>query len=161
MKKLYLDGNQLDALPDGLFAGWTSLVSLWLEDNPGSPFVFDLEVGREDDDTVVVNVSNATPFDISITLEATGGSLSATEVTLPAGGTSTEGIDVTPDGEAAVTIRVVSAAFDAQYFDGIAVGRGDPFSLGDNNQATGQPHYQWHGPGGPDAHPVHVGNRRR
>ena len=139
LKRLYLDGNQLDALPDGLFAGWTSLVSLWLEDNPGSPFVFDLEVAREDDDTVVVNVSNATPFDISITLEATGGSLSATEVTLPAGGTSTEGIDVTPDGEAAVTIRVVSAAFDAQYFDGIAVGRGGPFSLGDNNQATGQP----------------------
>ena len=139
LKRLYLDGNQLDALPDGLFAGWTSLVSLWLEDNPGSPFVFDLEVAREDDDTVVVYVSNATPFDISITLEATGGSLSATEVTLPAGGTSTEGIDVTPDGEAAVTIRVVSAALDAQYFDGIAVGRGDPFSLGDNNQATGQP----------------------
>ena len=136
---LHLAENQLDDLPDGLFAGWTSLVAVKLADNPGAPFVWDLEVAREDDDTVVVNVSQATPFDISITLEASGGSLSDTEVTLPAGGTSTEGIDVTPDGEAAVTIRVVTAAFETNYSTGIAIDRGDPFSLGDNNQATGQP----------------------
>ena len=139
LKKLYLSKNQLDELPDGLFAGWTSLERLYLEGNPGAPFVFGLEIVREDDDTIVVNVSNATPFDISITLESTGGSLSATEVTLPAGGTSTDGIDVTPDGNGAVAIRVVSAAFDSNRAFGIAVNRGRPLSLGDNNLATGQP----------------------
>ena len=142
LKRLYLDGNQLDALPDGLFSGWTSLVSVSLEDNPGSPFVFDLEVAREDD-TVVVNVSNATPFDISITLEAYGGSLSATEVTLPAGSTSTEAINAIPDGDGAMTVRVVSADFEAEYATGIAVGRGGPLTLpnaqNDNNPATGKP----------------------
>ena len=139
LKNLYLQKNQLNDLPDGLFAGWTSLERLTLYENPGAPFVFGLDIAREDDDTIVVNVSNATPFDISITLEATGGSLSATEVILPAGGTSTDGIDVTPDGNGAVAIRVVSAAFDSNYGNGIAVNRGDPLSLGDNNLPTGQP----------------------
>ena len=143
LEGLGLSDNNFDALPDGLFSGWTSLVSVWLEDNPGSPFVFDLEVAREDDDTVVVNVSNATPFDISITLEAYGGSLSATEVTLPAGSTSTEAINATPDGDGAMTVRVVSADFEAEYATGIAVGRGGPLTLpnaqNDNNPATGKP----------------------
>ena len=139
LKRLHLEENDLDELPDGLFAGWTSLVAVKLADNPGAPFVWNLEIAREDDDTVVVNVSNATPFDIAITLEATGGSLSSTEVTLPAGGTSTAGIDVTPDGEASVTIRVVSASFDTDHSTGIAIDRGDPFSLGDNIPATGKP----------------------
>ena len=143
LEVLGLSYNNFDALPDGLFSGWTSLVSVGLEDNPGSPFVFDLEVAREDDDTVVVNVSNATPFDISITLEAYGGSLSATEVTLPAGSTSTEAINATPDGDGAMTVRVVSADFEAEYATGIAVGRGGPLTLpnaqNDNNPATGKP----------------------
>ena len=143
LEVLSLSQNNFDALPDGLFSGSTSLVSVWLEDNPGSPFVFDLEVAREDDDTVVVNVSNATPLDISITLEAYGGSLSATEVTLPAGSTSTEAINATPDGDGAMTVRVVSADFEAEYATGIAVGRGGPLTLpnaqNDNNPATGKP----------------------
>ena len=143
LEVLSLSQNNFDALPDGLFSGSTSLVSVWLEDNPGSPFVFDLEVAREDDDTVVVNVSNATPLDISITLEAYGGSLSATEVTLLAGSTSTDAINATPDGDGAMTVRVVSADFEAEYATGIAVGRGGPLTLpnaqNDNNPAIGKP----------------------
>ena len=144
LEVLTLSSNQLDDLPDGLFTGWTSLERLRLLENPGAPFVFGLEVARNDDGTAVVNVSKATPFDTSLTLEAYGGSLSATEITLPADSTSTEAINVTPDGVGAMTVRVVSADFEAKYdATGIAVGRGDPLTLpnaqNDNNPATGKP----------------------
>ena len=143
LESLYLNENQLDELPDGLFDGWTSLERLSLEDNPGAPFVFGLTLTRNDDGDVVVNVSNATPFDISLTLEAYGGSLASTEVTLSAGGTSTDGTTVTRDGDGAATVRVVSAEFDMTWGNGIVISRGDPLTLpnadDDNNLATGQP----------------------
>ncbi len=143
LESLYLNENQLDELPDGLFDGWTSLERLSLEDNPGAPFAFGLTLTRNDDGDVVVNVSNATPFDISLTLEAYGGSLASTEVTLSAGGTSTDGTTVTRDGDGAASVRVVSAEFDMTWGNGIVISRGDPLTLpnadDDNNLASGQP----------------------
>ena len=143
MERLNLYENQLDSLPDGLFSGWTSLSYVRLHDNPGAPFAFDLSLARNDDGDVVVNVSNESPLDITLTLEAYGGSLASTEVTLSAGGASTDGTTVTRDGDGAATVRVVSAEFDTTYSSGIALNRGDPLTLpnadDDNNLATGQP----------------------
>ena len=143
LESLTLYENQLDSLPDDLFSGWTSLRYVRLHDNPGAPFAFDLTLSRNDDGDVVVNVSNETPLDISLTLEAYGGSLASTEVTLSAGGASTDGTTVTRDGDGAASVRVVSAEFDSTYSSGIALSRGDPLTLpnadDDNNMATGQP----------------------
>ena len=139
LQSLGLSKNELSSLPENLFQSTTSLGRLSLHGNPGAPFVFGLEIARNDDGSVVVNVSNATPFDIHLTLEAQGGSLSATEVTLPAGGNSSEDIDVSPAGEGATAVRVVSAEFDAEGVSGIAVRRGRPLTVGDNQSATGDP----------------------
>ena len=143
LKSLYLAENQLDDLPDDLFSGWTSLERLTLEDNPGAPFVFGLTLVENDDGDVVVNVSKAAPFDISLTLEAYGGALDSTEVTLSAGGTSTDGTTVTGDGNGAATVRVLTAEFDMTRSNGTVISRGDPLTLpntdDDNNLATGQP----------------------
>ena len=143
MQYLYLEENDLEELPDGLFDGWTSLVALDLADNPGAPFIFSLSLDRNSDGDVVVNVSNETPHDISVTLEAYGGSLASTEVTLLAGGNSTDGTTVTRDGNGAASVRVVSVEFDNTRSTGIAVSRGAPLTLpnadGDNNLPTGQP----------------------
>ena len=143
LETLDLSENQLDDLPDDLFNGWTSLRYVKLHENPGAPFVFGLGLARNDDGDVVVNVSKATPLDISLTLEAYGGSLASTEVTLSAGGGSTGGTTVTADGNGAATARVLAAEFDTTYSSGIAVSRGDPLTLpntdDDNNEATGQP----------------------
>ena len=134
--------GQVTALPDGLFDNLTNLAEVSLDRNPGAPFVFGLEIARNQDN-VVVNVSNASPFDILLTLEAAGGSLSITEVTLPAGSTSSDVINVAPDGDGSVAVRLVSAEFDALRAQGIAVSRGAPLILpnaqSDNHLATGSP----------------------
>ena len=143
LQYLYLEDNDLDELPDGIFDGWTSLVALDLAGNPGAPFIFGLSLSEDSNGDVVVNVSNETPHDISVTLEAYGGSLASTEVTLLAGGNSTDGTTVTRDGNGAASVRVVSVEFDNTRSTGIAVSRGAPLTLpnadGDNNLATGQP----------------------
>ena len=134
--------GQLTALPEGLFDNLTGLTRVSLDDNPGAPFIFGLEIARNQED-IKVNVSSATPFDILLTLEAAGGSLSTPEVTLAAGGTTSDVITVTPDGDGAVAVRVVSAEFGALLAQGVAVGLGDPLILpnaqSDNQLATGAP----------------------
>ena len=50
LRTLLLDGNGLERLPDGLFAGLDSLSELSLEDNPGAPFALAVGLERTDAD---------------------------------------------------------------------------------------------------------------
>ena len=50
LRTLLLDGNGLERLPDGLFAGLDSLGELSLEDNPGAPFALAVGLERTDAD---------------------------------------------------------------------------------------------------------------
>ena len=50
LRTLLLDGNGLETLPDGLFAGLAGLRELSLEDNPGAPFALAVELARTDAD---------------------------------------------------------------------------------------------------------------
>ena len=110
LESLYLDHNSLSALPDDIFEGLESLDILWLHFNPGSPFSLTMELEQVSDDSVRVKVDEGTPFEMSITLSASGGTLSSTDVTVEAGDIKSESVVMTPDvGSTEVTVSVASS----------------------------------------------------
>ena len=146
VKKLRLDQNDLETLPEGVFEGLTALRVVWLHSNPGAPFTLMVDLERRSNTTVAARVAQGAPFDIEATLSATGGVLSATTVTIRGGSTSSDEITVTHDGDAPVTVSVVSASFrlkDRIAPVGINVRTGDPVTPteedGGNTPATGAP----------------------
>ena len=146
LRRLRLNDNDLSELPDGIFDGLTDLRELWLHSNPGAPFTLTVELERRSETAVVVRVAQGAPFDIEATLSATGGTLSATTVTISGGSTSSDEITVIPDGNGPVTVNVVSASLQLkadQTAKGIQVRTGDALTLtegeGGNTPATGAP----------------------
>ena len=160
---LYLYENDLSELPDDLFEGLRNLRRLELRDNPGEPFTFMAELVQEGEDAVAVETGQAVPFDMAVSLSGEGGTLSTASVTVFAGTSRSEEIQVTPDADEPVTVTVASAVFepsapigigsveasffwDFEYdryrFDGIEASIGPALTLGDivaNTPATGAP----------------------
>ena len=69
---LDLSVNQLSELPAGLLSGLTSLTSLWIDQNPGAPFVFAMIPKRiPGTNKVVVTVAYGAPFSMATTITAT------------------------------------------------------------------------------------------
>ena len=145
LEYLYVHGNQLTALPEGVFEGLSNLVSVHFADNPGAPFLIAAELEQQGDDEVVVQVSKGAPFDTEVTLTAVGGVLSGTTVTVEGGDNSSEAVTVTPDGDGAVVVRIVSIELDAVPVRqrGISPSRGAPVGVSDsdadNTSAEGVP----------------------
>ena len=146
LEDLYLLRNELSRLPDGIFYGLANLNVLNIDDNAGSPFILTAELERTGENTIVLMIAQATPFDMEVTLSAEGGSLSSATVFIPAGNVSSAPVNVSPDGDGPVTISVVSAAFllgESQEARGIQTGLGSPLTLGEdsdtNTLATGAP----------------------
>ena len=146
LEDLYLLRNEFSRLPDGIFYGLANLNVLNIDDNAGSPFILTAELERTGENTIVLKIAQATPFDTEVTLSAEGGSLSSATVFIPAGNVSSAPVNVSPDGDGLVTISVVSAAFllgESQEAKGIQTGLGSPLALGEdsdtNTPATGAP----------------------
>ena len=147
--RLELGNNQVAELPDGIFDGIGALAQLYLGPNPGAPFIFTAELEQQGDDAVVVGVAKGAPSDMSVSLSAEGGLLSAETVTVAAGSTSSDPITVTPSGDGDVTVSVDSAEFVGEVYGlGHArTGLGDSLTLtivtsepsNSNSPATGQP----------------------
>ena len=112
LAELDLSGNKLNDLPAGLFEGLSGLTDLDAGDNPGAPFAFTAELERREDDTVVVRLAEgATPFDLQVELSALNGDLSTETVTIAAGGSYSDVVEVRAHGHHPVTIEIDSAAF--------------------------------------------------
>ena len=112
LAELDLSGNKLKDLPVGVFEGLSGLTDLDAGDNPGAPFTFTAELERRGDDTVVVRLAEgATPFALKIELSARNGDLSAETVTIAAGGSYSDVVDVRPHGHLPVTVEIDSADF--------------------------------------------------
>ena len=143
LNELYLYGNQLSALPEDVFDGLSNLNGLYLWGNPGTPFTLTTDLERQGDNAVLVKVAEGVPFDMAVTLSATGGTLSAASVTIKGGTADSEAVTVTRSGDGPVTVSVVSAVFQAGDYNGIQAGLGEPLILGDaegdNRPATGTP----------------------
>ena len=133
LAELDLSGNELEDLPAGVFEGLPGLTDLDAGDNPGAPFTFTAELERRGDDTVVVRIAEgATPFGMTIELSALKGELSAETVTIAAGGSYSDVVEVRPHGHHPVTVEIDSAAFLAPAggsTPGIRAGRGSDMHL--------------------------------
>ena len=79
LRALFMQSNRLTVLPDGLFEG-ARLRTLVLQNNPGAPFPFVLELQRTDNDdalapgpaTVSISVALGAPFPMKIGLATSG-----------------------------------------------------------------------------------------
>ncbi len=110
--ELDLSGNELEDLPAGVFEGLSGLTALDAGDNPGAPFTFTAELERQGDDTVVVRIAEgATPFDLKIELSALNGDLFTETVTIAAGGSYSDVVEVRAHGHHPVTVEIDSVAF--------------------------------------------------
>ena len=146
LTSLRLDSNDLASLPEDVFDGLDSLTYMFLSDNPGAPFTLTADLERQGDNAVLVKVAEAVPFDMVVTLSATGGTLSAASVTIEGGTARSEAVTATRSSDGPVTVSVASAVFQVQanYRAGIQTGLGEPLILGGdavggNHPATGAP----------------------
>ncbi len=137
---LRLAGNELRAIPQGIFEGFTSAIcqrrqmDLNLTGNPGSPFALMLELHRSDASngtagpaSVLVRVPNGAPWPITVRVAATGGSSFTREVTIANGSTESEPFQVTGDG--ATQLRFVSQPDVPATYQGVRIVLGDTLRL--------------------------------
>ena len=125
LEELLLMDNELESLPEGLFQGVTELTFLTLNYNPGAPFTLTAELQQNADDDIV---APGAPFDINVTLSATGGTLATTTATVGAGSTTSTPIAFTKD-DPVVTVYVSAASLppisDSIRYHGIQTGLGE------------------------------------
>lgn len=113
LKALHVWRSGVAELPPGVFSGLHGLEELWLQRNPGTPFPISLSMARTDTTdlaapgpaTVVIRVAEGAPFDMEITLSASGGTLSTVSVTIPTGATESAPITVTGSGQGSTTVE--------------------------------------------------------
>ena len=144
MRILHLDYTRLSYLPSGMFKGLTRLFWLDLHSNPGSPFKIVVELEQRGDDSFVLKVAQGVPIKTKVMLSAEGGTLSRSEVTIPAGHITSEPISVAPSGESPteVTVSVDKAQFKLTRrlrgreipilfteWGGVALKKGEPLTL--------------------------------
>ena len=167
VERIDLSVNYLRSLPAGLFEGITKLNNLGLRQTqistPVDPPAWAVELGldpdmfriRTGDETlvfhvhpelvqgnrIVAKVIEGAPFDISVMLSAEGGTLSANQVTIPAGSIKSPPVTVTPlsADRGMVTVKVTYAIFEGwDTFDhpagacdcwGFRTGPGDPITV--------------------------------
>lgn len=108
LQSLRLSGSRLTALPAGVFSGLSNLRHVELNDNPGAPFTLTLRLVRRQQTStggaVAVRVAEGAPFAMTLSLSATGGTLSANSVTVGTGRTTSPNVTVTRE-ESTVTVR--------------------------------------------------------
>ncbi|MXW18544.1 MAG: leucine-rich repeat protein [Gemmatimonadetes bacterium] len=103
LKSLAVQRNNLAELPDEMFSGLSELNSLNLEENPGAPFVLDVQLERTDTADlaapgpaqVVLSLSEGAPFSMRIPLSVDGGTLSTSAEVIQSGSTSSPEFTVT------------------------------------------------------------------
>ena len=147
LKTLDLRWNELASLPTGIFAGLSSLTSLDLASNPGAPFTLTLKLERTDNTnlaapgpaTIKVKLAEGAPFQMSVNLSASGGTLSTNTATIARGSTESGSITVTPNGNNSVTVNIGSAPSSPLNYTGIQTAVGESLVMfpqaPDQNQA--------------------------
>ena len=136
LEYLGLENNQLTTLPKGVFFGLTNLIYLDLSGNPGAPFTLMLTLKRTDNTdltapgpaTIVVELAEGAPFDISVDLLAEEGTLSATTTMIATGETQSEPITVKKN-VGSVTVTIGTTPDIPSDYKGIKIVVDEPFVL--------------------------------
>ena len=132
---LNLSGNSLTELPAGVFVGLSSLSSVDLSGNSGAPFTLPLRLRENGSGGAHVYLEHGAPKALSIPLQVTGGSLSASSVTIAAGETISESVTFTADSSG----DAMSVSFGGTLPSagtGVQLGAGAPLTLADGGICT-------------------------
>ena len=138
LRTLDLYYNKINTLPVGVFEGLNSLTALDLNRNPGTPFTLILELVRTDTTdpvapgpaTVVVQLAQGAPFEMTLDLSIEGGTLSATTATIERGKIQSDPITMTPNGRAPATLSLGAAPSVPSNYYGIRMAVGNSLSTG-------------------------------
>lgn len=118
--------NQISTLPAGVFEGLGNLDSVEFDYNTGAPFTITAELEKKGAG-VVVSIDEGAPSSLSVTLSATGGTLSTQTVTVARGALESETITVTASGT--VTVSVDSVAKSGTRLIGLEIVAGSDLTL--------------------------------
>ena len=136
IKYLKLQNNDLTELPDGMFEGLTDLRTLYLSGNDGSPFNLKPSVTDEGDGSFVVRFAKGAPYDVSVPVTVTGGTMTGSSVAVEAGSLASSPVSVTWDAGNIGTVTVapgqptwVDDPDVTRNFDGIGLVSGDAATL--------------------------------
>lgn len=139
LERLSVSENQLSELPAGLFSGLTRLERLSLEDNPGAPFEFAVQVERADSDdllapspgSVTARLAQGAPFAMRIPLSAYGGQLADEAVVIVAGEVTGSEVSVTRDEgrQTGAQVSAGPAPVNPHGFTGFTIVLSDPLVL--------------------------------
>ena len=138
LTRLDLEGNRLTILPTGMFKGLSSLTTLVLSRNPGTPFTLTLELARTDTTdltapgpaTVVVQLAQGSPFEMTVNLSVKGGTLSATTATIARGKIQSDPITMTQSGSRPATVSLETVPRVPRGYYGIRMAVGESLSTG-------------------------------
>ena len=146
LRSLDLRGNRLESLPGSVFSGLTALAELRLADNPGAPFVIQLELLRTDTTrlgaagpaSIVLDVATGAPFPINLPLVAENGTASASRLSVVTGESLSDAISVEGAAAGFGATRLVpgNAPSPPSGFDGLELRPPAPLSLFDASANT-------------------------
>ena len=137
IQKINLENNSLPGLNMDTFKGVNQLSELKLAGNPGAPFIFDVQPFEVGENAIEVLIGGGhAPFDVTASISATNGRLSADSVSIPTGGASAV-LTVTHDGDQAATITVSNAAFTDGTRTGVSIANGTPLLVAIDGPSQG------------------------
>lgn len=145
LAEIRLHENRLQKLPAGIFAGLLRLNAVTLRDNPGTPFMFVLDLGRgplygNRTESVALRVLQGAPFAMMASLSVENGYAAVNEVSISAGQTEGAGVSIMPAGDDTVTVSLASAPQNPTVlgceethkkpcYPGVRIVAGEPISL--------------------------------
>ena len=107
---IILSNNGFTTLPENIFAGLTKLRLLWLQGNAVDPLPLTVSLEKIGTDQFKAVVPTGAPFDITLPITVTNGSISgsATSITIAKGSTESGTLTVTrtPGSTAAITVNI-------------------------------------------------------
>ena len=110
LSTLRLQDNNISSLPDGIFKGVSSLSLLWLQRNAVNPLPINISLEKVGTDQVKAKAHTGAPFEMSIEVSVTNGSLAddGTILTIPTGALESSSVTVTRTAgtTAAVTVDI-------------------------------------------------------
>ena len=138
IQKINLENNSLPGLNMDTFRGVNHLSELKLAGNPGAPFIFDVQPFNVGENAVEVLIGGGhAPFDVTASISATNGRLSADSVSIPTGIGASAVLTVTHDGDQAATITVSNAAFTDGTRTGVSIANGTPILVAIDGTSQG------------------------
>ena len=146
LRSLDLRGNRLQSLPRGVLSGLTALAELRLDDNPGAPFIIQLELLRTDTThagaagpaSIVLDVATGAPFPINLPLAVENGTASTSRLSVGIGETLSGAVTVEGPAADSGATRLVPGAVPSlpAGFDGLELSPASPLSLFDPSANT-------------------------